>query len=164
MGIEQAILTWIHLICASIWVGGSIFIGIVLAPLLKKMPFSLEERLDIMIKTGRRFNKIALPSLGILMITGIYNSHLVLQRPDILFDTNYGQMLLIKIILVISLVIVFLVHVKIINKKTEEKIMSKKMTQKQVQKLRVKIMVLGEITVVLSIAILFFASVLDSGI
>ncbi len=164
MGIEQAILTWIHLICASIWVGGSIFIGIVLAPLLKKMPFSLEERLDIMIKTGRRFNKIALPSLGILMITGIYNSHLVLQRSDILFDTNYGQMLLIKIILVISLIIVFLVHVKIINKKTEEKIMSKKMTQKQVQKLRVKIMVLGEITVVLSITILFFASILDSGI
>ena len=26
--IEQAILTWIHLVAAAIWVGGSLFIGI----------------------------------------------------------------------------------------------------------------------------------------
>ena len=76
---EQAIITWIHLISASIWVGGSIFLGVVLAPLLKKMSLSIEERLELMIKVGRRFNKIALPSLIILIGTGIYNSHLVLQ-------------------------------------------------------------------------------------
>ena len=35
--IEQAILTWIHLVSAAIWVGGSLFIGIVLSPLLKTM-------------------------------------------------------------------------------------------------------------------------------
>jgi len=30
--IEQAILTWIHLVSAAIWVGGSLFIGIVFSP------------------------------------------------------------------------------------------------------------------------------------
>ena len=54
MAIEQAIVTWIHLISASIWVGGSIFLGVVLAPLLKKMSLSIEERLELMIKVGRR--------------------------------------------------------------------------------------------------------------
>ena len=78
MAMEQTIITWIHLLCASIWVGGAIFLGLVLAPLLKKMSFSIEERLNLMIKTGKRFNKIALPALLILIATGIYNSHLVL--------------------------------------------------------------------------------------
>ncbi len=86
MTIEQAVITWIHFLCASIWVGGAIFLGLVLAPLLKRMSFSVEERLNLMIKTGRRFNKIALPALVILIATGIYNSHLVLQNNEILFS------------------------------------------------------------------------------
>ena len=56
--LEQAILTWIHLIAAAIWVGGSLFIGIVFSPLLKTMTDSLEERMQIMIRVGRRFNII----------------------------------------------------------------------------------------------------------
>jgi len=44
--LEQAILTWIHLIAAAIWVGGSLFIGIVFSPLLKTMTNSLEERMN----------------------------------------------------------------------------------------------------------------------
>ena len=51
--IEQAIITWIHLIAASIWVGGSLFIGIVFSPLLKTMTSSVEERMQIMIRVGK---------------------------------------------------------------------------------------------------------------
>ena len=50
--IEQAILTWIHLVSAAIWVGGSLFIGIVFSPLLKTMTNSLQERMQIMIRVG----------------------------------------------------------------------------------------------------------------
>ena len=107
MTLEQAIITWIHLVSAAVWVGGSLFIGVVLAPILKKMSLTLEERLQIMIKVGRRFNKIAIPSLIILIITGIYNSQGLLIRPDLLFSTSYGNFLLIKIILVILLIITF---------------------------------------------------------
>ena len=74
MAIEQTIITWIHLTSASIWVGGSLFIGAVLAPILKTMSYSIEERLQVMIKVGRKFNRIAIPSLIILIITGLYNS------------------------------------------------------------------------------------------
>ena len=107
MGIEQAIITWIHLISAAIWVGGSLFIGAVLAPSLKKMSFTLEERLQIMIKVGRKFNKIAFPSLIILIATGIYNSNQFLLKPNLLFSTSYGNFLAIKIILVIALITVY---------------------------------------------------------
>ncbi len=162
--LEQAIITWIHLISASIWVGGSLFIGIVFSPLLKTMTSSVEERMQIMIRVGKRFNKVAVPSLIILMATGLYTSHALIAKPDLLISTSYGIYLIIKIILVIALIITYAVHVRVIRKDVEEQIMSNKMSKSEIQKLRKKIIILGEITVVLSIAILFFASLLDAGV
>ncbi|MGY5143509.1 MAG: CopD family protein [Candidatus Nitrosopumilus sp. bin_32a] len=162
--IEQAIITWIHLIAASIWVGGSLFIGIVFSPLLKTMTNSIEERMQIMIRVGKRFNKVAVPSLIILMITGLYTSHTLIGKPDLLISTSYGTFLIIKIILVIALIITYAVHVRVIRKDVEEKIMSNQMPESEIQKLRKKIIILGEVTVVLSVAILFFASLLDAGV
>ena len=163
MAIEQAILTWIHITCAAIWVGGSLFIGAVFAPILKKMSMPIEERLQLMIKVGRRFNKLAVPALIILMVTGIYQSHLILQKSDLLLESSYGNILVIKIILVVALIATFVIHVRVIRKDVEEKIMSKQISDDQLQVLRKKIIILGEITVVLSVIILFLAAVLNSG-
>ena len=162
--LEQAILTWIHLVSAAIWVGGSLFIGIVFSPLLKTMTNSVQERMQIMIRVGRRFNKIAVPSLIILMATGLYSSHALLTKPDLLVATSYGTFLIIKIILVIALIVTYAIHVRVIRKDVEDEIMSKQMTEAAIQKLRKKIIILGEVTVVLSITILFFASLLDAGV
>jgi putative copper export protein len=164
MAIEQALLTWIHLTSATIWVGGSLFIGAVLAPILKTMSFSLEERLQIMIKVGRKFNKIAIPSLIILIVTGIYNSVPFFNNYEMLFSTNYGNLLTIKIILVIAIIIAYIIHIRIIRKDVEEKIISKQLTEKQIQILRKKIIILGEVIVVLSIVVLFLAALLNVGI
>ena len=164
MVMEQAIIIWIHLISASIWVGGSIFLGVVLAPLLKKMSLSIEERLELMIKVGRRFNKIALPSLIILIGTGIYNSHLVLQSPEILFSSSYGAFLITKIVLVIALIITFAVHIRVFSKDVEQKINERQIPDIELKKLNKKGMILGETTVVISVAILFFAALMDAGV
>ena len=164
MPILDALLIWAHLVSASIWVGGSIFIGIVLAPLLKTISESVEERVAIMIRVGRKFNKIAIPSLAILIATGLYNSSNILSKPEFLFSTNYGIILVIKIILVISLLVMFAIHVRIIRTEIEKKIESKEMLPEIVQKLRSKIISLGRIMVFISVAILFMAALLHSGI
>ena len=130
---EQAIITWIHLVSAAIWVGGSLFIGIVFSPILKTMSNSIEERMQIMIRVGRRFNKIAVPSLIILMATGLYTSHQLLGTPDILVQTSYGHFLIVKIILVVLLIITYAVHVRVIRKDVEDRIMSNKMPEEQIQ-------------------------------
>ena len=163
MALELALLTWIHITSAAIWVGGSLFIGVVFAPILKKMSMSVEERIQLMVQVGRRFNKLALPALFVLIATGMYQAHLVLQKSDILYETSYGHVLIIKIILVAALLAIYAVHVRIIRKDVEDKIISKEMPQEQLQKLRKKIIILGEVTVVLSIIILFLASVLNAG-
>ena len=163
MVLEQALLTWIHITSAAIWVGGSLFIGVVFAPILKKMSMPVEERIQLMVQVGRRFNKLALPALFILIATGLYQAHLVLQKSDILYETSYGHVLIIKIILVAALLAIYAVHVRIIRKDVEDKIIAKEMPQEQLQKLRKKIIILGEVTVVLSVIILFLASVLNAG-
>ena len=83
---------------------------------------------------------------------------------SICIETSYGQFLVIKIILVIVLIIVYAVHVRVIRKDVEEKIMSNEMSEPEIQKLRKKIIILGEITVVISLVILFLASLLDAGV
>ena len=162
--LEQAIITWIHLVGASIWVGGSLTIGLVLSPLLKTITDSVPERMQIMIRVGRRFNKIAVPALIILIVTGVHNSHILLGRPDLLIASSYGTFLIIKIILVIALIITYVIHVRVIRKDVEEKIMSNQIPEPELQKLRKKIIILGEVTVVLSVAILLFAALLDAGV
>ncbi|MCH2604795.1 MAG: CopD family protein [Candidatus Nitrosopelagicus sp.] len=163
MALEQALLTWIHITSAAIWVGGSLFIGVVFAPILKKMSMPVEERIQLMVQVGRRFNKLAMPALFILIATGMYQAHLVLQKTDILYETSYGHVLIIKMVLVAALLITYAVHVRIIRKDVEDKIIAKQMPQEQLQKLRKKIIILGEVSVVLSVIILFLASILDSG-
>ena len=117
-----------------------------------------------MMNTGRRFNKIALPSLIILIVTGIYNSHLVLQSPEILFSSSYGAFLITKIILVIALIVTFVIHIRVFSGDVEKKITKREIADNELQKLNKKGMILGETTVVLSVAILFFAALLDVGI
>ena len=163
MALEQALLTWVHITSAAIWVGGSLFIGVVFAPILKKMSMPVEERIQLMVQVGRRFNKLAMPALFILMATGMYQAHLVLQKSDILYETSYGHVLIIKMVLVAALIVLYAVHVRIIRKDVEDKIIAKQMPQEELQKLRKKIIILGEVTVVLSIIILFLASVLNAG-
>ncbi len=60
MFILDPLVTWIHLVFSSIWVGGAIFLGIVLAPLLKKTMPDVNKRSSFMVVVGRRFNYLSL--------------------------------------------------------------------------------------------------------
>lgn len=163
MAVADALVTWVHLICASIWVGGSIFIGIVLVPVLKSYTKSVEELVALMIKVGRRFNKVTVPAFAILIASGIYNSRAFFGDPGSLVDSTYGMILLTKIILVIATVITYVVHVRLLNADMERKIMSGHGGSVYVQSVRTKIIILGEVIVILSVAILLLAAFMDSG-
>lgn len=164
MAIEQALITWVHLVASAIWVGGSIFLGVILSPIVRQVTPNMEGRLRLMILVGKRFNKIAIPALIILVVTGVYNSRVLLANYTLLDDSSYGVFLVVKMILVVALVIVYLTHVRIIRQDVVDKIMSKNMEESELRRLRIKIIILGEVTVVLSVAILFFAALLDAGV
>jgi len=164
MAVADGLITWVHLVCASIWVGGSIFIGVILVPVLKSHTKSLDELVGLMVKVGRRFNKVTVPAFAALIASGIYNSRAFVGDPSALFDTTYGTILLTKIILVIATIVTYIVHVRLLNADMERKILSGQGSNIYVQSVRTKIIILGEIIVILSVAILLLAALLDSGI
>lgn len=164
MVILDALIVWVHLICSSIWVGGSIFLGIVLAPEIRNMKPNIEDRLSLMIRFGRKFNAIALPSFLILIVTGIYNSRTFIFRPNDILETQYGQILIIKILVAVAILVIYIIHIRIFSTKTEEEITSGKLDLEYLISVRTKIIWLGRITVFLSIIVLLLAALLDSGI
>ena len=163
MALTDSLLIWVHLVTASIWVGGSIFLGIVLAPMLKSITGSLGDRIALMIKIGIRFNKIAMLSFIILILTCIYNSLAFLEDTHLVFETNYGIILVFKIILVIATLVTYIIHIRILNAETEKTLSAGNAESIYVQSIRSKIIHLGRITVILSVTILLLASLLDGG-
>lgn len=161
MALADVLVFWVHLTCASIWVGGSLFLGIVLAPMLGTIAESPTDRLTIMLRIGRRFNRIALPAFIILIITGIYNSRAFLLQPDLVLDSEYGVVLLIKIIFVIVTLIVYVVHIRSIDLQTEKRIMSGDSIA-YIQPIRSRIILLGRVIVGLSLIILLLGALLNN--
>jgi copper resistance protein D len=162
--LTEGLVVWIHLVAASIWVGGSIFLGVILSPMLKTITRTVEERIVILIKVGRRFNYIALPSLVVLVVTGIYNSRPFISDPDALYQTNYGIILMVKIVAVVATFIAYLLHIRIMNTETEKNIIAGNASTTYVDTIRSKIIFLGRVIVVLSILILLLAAFLDVGV
>jgi putative copper export protein len=161
--LTEGLVVWLHLVAASIWVGGSIFIGVVLSPMLNMITRTVEERIIILIKIGRRFSYIAIPSFGVLVLTGIYNSKAFLFDPSTLYQTNYGVILLVKISLVFATLIAYVIHIRIINSETETGIVTGNASKALVQSIRSKIILLGRTIVILPILILLLAAFLDVG-
>jgi putative copper resistance protein D len=161
MVLTDVLVFWVHLTCASIWVGGSLFLGIVLAPMLGTIAESPANRLTLMLRIGRRFNRIALPAFIILIITGIYNARGFLLQPDALIASDYGIILIIKIIFVIVTLVIYVIHIRSIDIKTESMIMRGE-PHSLIQPVRSRIILLGRVIVGLSLIILFLGALLDN--
>ena len=163
MAVADGLVTWVHLICASIWVGGSIFIAAVAVPVLRSHAKSTEELVGLMVKIGRQFNRVTVLAFAILIATGVYNARGYIAAPDALTGSAYGILLLIKIILVLATVGTYVVHVRTLNAEMERKILSGNAGEVYVKSVRAKVIHLGRIIVILSILILLLAALLDSG-
>jgi uncharacterized membrane protein len=63
---------WVHVLSAMIWVGGMLFIALVLVPVTRTLEDpSLRTRL--VQETGRRFRTIAWIALALMIVTGLLN-------------------------------------------------------------------------------------------
>lgn len=160
MALTDSLVIWAHLLATSIWVGGSIFIGIILGPYLKHLDMSIRERTMLMVSLGRRFNKIALPSLFILFATGIYNARFFISNPSI--ESTYAIILIIKVAVVLTMTLAYIIHVKVLWNKLEGNLDN--YDENQINKVRRSIINIGRLSVILSVIILLLAAMLDSGL
>ena len=88
-------ITWatvrvfLHVTAATVWVGGQLTLAGLVPGLRALGP-------DAPRTVARRFNRIAWPAYGILVVTGIWN--ILAIDPD--FSSSYGRTVMIKIVVV----------------------------------------------------------------
>jgi copper resistance protein D len=105
----QAAVLWVHLFSAVLFVGGSFFMWIVVIPASHLITQDESERTQIVGKIAKGFGRIAIATLVILVLTGIYNATWYLSSFSDLFNTSGGMILLTKSVLVVVLIVLIFV-------------------------------------------------------
>ncbi len=106
---------FLHILAAAFWIGGMLFLVLVLVPFLRTIP-DPAKRLEIYDIVGRKFSMWGWVALGILVITGpmvLYYLHGIAPS-DLLKPATYsgvfGMILGFKLMFVIIAIIISAVH------------------------------------------------------
>ena len=65
----MVLLVWPHLLAAISWIGGTIFLSLVLLPVLRREPFA-SQRAVLFRTTARRFRAGVWGAIAVLLFTG----------------------------------------------------------------------------------------------
>jgi copper transport protein len=96
------IIDWIHLIAASVWVGGLIHF---VSALWTMRGAEIQNRIAVTAVLIPRFSVTALISVGVIVITGSYASILHIGSFSELISTAYGRTLLVKLAFFLPMVV-----------------------------------------------------------
>ncbi len=94
---------------AIAWVGGMIFMGLILIPVMRKALPSIERTL-LFDKVGYRYGMVSTVALLLLLVTGYLNGEHRHVDWAHLTETGYGQILALKLMLVGLVLGVTIVH------------------------------------------------------
>ena len=151
-----SIAIFVHLLAASAWLGGMIYINLVLVPMLKTFEPSTAGQLAR--ENGKRFPIIAWASVGLLIITGLMQ-----LNSDVVFDfsTDYGTFLNLKLITVlimisIGLYITFLLYPKLKKLAPQDG----EAPSQEFLILQKRLPILAIINMILGISVLFFVALI----
>ncbi len=93
---------YVHLVAGGLWIG--LLIQLLLFILLA-MP-RLEEHAGFLAATVKRFSWVAVPTVAVVVVTGVIQSIDRLGGIDELFDSDYGITLAVKIVLLAPLLVI----------------------------------------------------------
>ncbi len=91
----------LHLLAASLWVGGLFVLVGALAPTLHDL--TPVGRRAVLARAIPRFSAIALVTWGVMTLTGVYSAWLQVGNLEALRETAYGRSLIIKLLLLVPL-------------------------------------------------------------
>lgn len=114
MRILYLVSVWLHILAAMMWIGGMLFLVIVIVPLLRK-PSMRSQAMELFHVLGVRFRLVGWVALTTLVVTGIVN---ILQRGFTLgqlftgraFAGSWGHALALKLTFVLLIVLSSIIH------------------------------------------------------
>jgi len=107
--IWAGLVLWLHVLAAIFWVGGQLFLVIVVLPVLRQSLLE-GERARIAGRVGRRFALFSSGAVGVLLVTGPLNAVAHGVSWTIVRDTEWGHVLLVKVTLVLAVLVISTVH------------------------------------------------------
>jgi len=100
---------WLHLLAASLWIGGMMYIATTYLPTLMRVP--LQERIGSLLSVLPRYSPLAIAGVVIMTVTGPFNATTRMASVAQLLSTAYGRVLIVKVLLVGSLLLTSSFHV-----------------------------------------------------
>jgi putative copper resistance protein D len=156
MHIWYVVSVWLHLVAASLWVGGMLFLVLVLVPALRRLP---DRRLAVQLirDTGRRFRTVGWVTLGVLLVTGTTN---LLARGlgwDLLLSaafwrSSFGAVLAFKLAVVLVILLLSAVHDFRVGPRASEALQANP-TDPAAQRLRVLATWFGRLNLLLALVV-----------
>ncbi|WP_089940465.1 CopD family protein [Candidatus Entotheonella palauensis] len=118
----QVFIVWLHLLGAMIWVGGLVFLVLVVGPALKRAT-SVREHLRLGLNVEGRFRAVMWPAVGVVLLTGLFNVINLLYATSLSggsLPPMFTRMLALKIGLVVVMVILQAVDQLVVRSKRIE--------------------------------------------
>jgi copper transport protein len=106
--VPTILLDWVHLLAASVWLGGIALIAVVWSPALRRGGRSL--RTAVARRVLPVFGAVALPAFLLVASTGAVSALVQLGQLRSLWETAYGRVLLAKVALVALIALASYTH------------------------------------------------------
>ncbi len=150
------ISVFIHVLCGAFWIGGMLFLPLVILPGIKHHP----DRISILYKSGIKYRFYGWIALLGLMLSGLLNIHLKGFPLTWAFFTKnyYGNLVSYKIIFFICILLISALHDLFIGKKAIEE-----MQQSDNNEFKLFARWSGRINLILSLIIAFLGVALSRG-
>jgi len=85
---------WLHLLAGGFWVGGLFHLAMTLPTALA---VDRKHRISLLAQVIKRFTRVAMPSVGLLVLAGLYNTWVHVPSFSGFWLTPYGKTLLLKL-------------------------------------------------------------------
>lgn len=92
------VVDWLHLLAGGFWVGGLFHLAMTLPMALAGVDKT--HRIRVLGQVIKRFTRVAIPSVALLVLAGLYNTWVHVPSLSGLWSTPYGKTLLIKLLFV----------------------------------------------------------------
>lgn len=156
MSTAYILSVYLHIICAAFWIGGMLFLPLVLLPGIKNHP----DRVTLLYKTGINFRFYGWIVLVLLILTGIGNLYYrgLPFTWEFFSTSDYGHLLGYKVLLFVTMLAISGVHDFYLGKRALEDFQ-----QQPDPKFRKIASWTGRINLILALVIAFMGVALSRG-
>ncbi|MBI4055463.1 MAG: DUF4149 domain-containing protein [Elusimicrobia bacterium] len=152
----DALIHWLHVMAAVVWVGSMIFTSLVLQPIFRKT-LAPEVRMPIYHEMSRRYRWVQWICLAVLFATGIEKLWGLRHVPEV-FHSPFGRVLGVKLFFVLCVIVLSYLHSYVWGPRLT--VLSREAGSQAFHALTNKLIFWGRINLVLSIGVVFLAVLL----